>query len=343
MTVLLWIIIFGLLMSCIALVGGITLILREELFKVIILPLVAFAAGSLIGGATFHMIPAAVDKMGNVTELYLWLNAGFVLFYALEEFLHWHHSHTHVHGPTSFTTPHDHQHPGMPLYLHHCEQHEWCHGLSNSEGETRPSKETSENLHEITRNGHSQPGVSDCDQINQNSIDLEMAQNHSGSISVHQTQLQEQIDKTTLNWLILVADGLHNLLGGMFVGASFLDSIELGLSAWIAAAAHEIPQELGDFAILVHGGWSKKKALLFNFFSALAFPLGGLIAYTASKMIEVSFLVPFAAGNFLYIGASDLIPEIKHHHGAAHNAIHFVSFTVGLAVLLGVRIAMVGW
>ena len=115
------ILIFGLLMSYIALVGGVTLILREELWKVIILPRVAFAAGSLIGGATFHMIPAAVDQMGNVTELHLWLNAGFLLFYALEEFLHWHHSHTHAHRYHSFTHPHDHQHPSMPLNLHRCD------------------------------------------------------------------------------------------------------------------------------------------------------------------------------------------------------------------------------
>ena len=129
----------------------------------------------------------------------------------------------------------------------------------------------------------------------------------------------------------------------MFVGASFLDSIQLGLSAWIAAAAHEIPQELGDFAILVHGGWSKKNAMLFNFISALTFPLGGLIAYAASKVIDVSFLVPFAAGNFLYIGASDLIPEIKHHHGAARNAMHFILFTAGIAVMMAIRIFLKGW
>jgi len=161
-----------------------------------------------------------------------------------------------------------------------------------------------------------------------------------------QAQLQAQNSNVEphgapLNWLILVADGLHNLLGGMFVGASFLDRIELGVSAWIAAAAHEIPQELGDFAILVNGGWSKQKALLFNFISALTFPLGGLIAYAASKKVDVSLLVPFAAGNFLYIGASDLIPEIKHHHGARH--IHFISFSAGLATMLAIRIALDGW
>lgn len=127
------------------------------------------------------------------------------------------------------------------------------------------------------------------------------------------------------------------------MSASFLDSMHLGISAWLAAAAHEIPRELGDFAILVHGGWSKKKALIFNFVSALTFPLGGIVAYLASKAFDVSFLVPFAAGNFLYIGASDLIPEIKHHYDIKQNALHFASFFVGAGIMLGIRLAFEGW
>lgn len=82
MTTLLWIIVFGLLMSCLALVGSLTLVLERETLDRILLPLVAFAAGSLIGGAIFHMIPAAVDKMHNSTALYAWLAAGFTLFLA---------------------------------------------------------------------------------------------------------------------------------------------------------------------------------------------------------------------------------------------------------------------
>jgi zinc and cadmium transporter len=73
--------------------------------------------------------------------------------------------------------------------------------------------------------------------------------------------------------------------------------------AWLAAAAHEIPQELGDFGVLIHGGWAKGKALLFNVLSALTFLLGGLFAYGMSFNADVSFLIPFAAGNFLYIDA----------------------------------------
>jgi len=87
--------------------------------------------------------------------------------------------------------------------------------------------------------------------------------------------------------------------------------IRLGITAWLAAVAHEIPQEPGDFGILIHGGWSKGKALLFNVCSALAFLLGGIVACVASFDFEIDFLVPFAAGNFIYIGASDLIPKVK--------------------------------
>lgn len=80
-------------MSLIALVGSVTLILKRSTLKKILLPLVAFAAGSLVGGALFYMIPASIDEMGNDISVYLWIVIGFLLFLALEQFIHWHHSH----------------------------------------------------------------------------------------------------------------------------------------------------------------------------------------------------------------------------------------------------------
>jgi zinc and cadmium transporter len=144
-------------------------------------------------------------------------------------------------------------------------------------------------------------------------------------------------DRPPLTYLILVADGLHKLIDGMFVGASFLVSTRLGVVAWIAAAAHEVPQELGDFAVLINGGWPKKKALLCNFLSSLTFPIGGVLAYAVSARLDVVFLVPFAAGNFLYIAASDLIPEIRKAHDMKTNVIHFSAFVAGLALLLALQ------
>jgi zinc and cadmium transporter len=93
MRTLIWIIGSSLLMSAIAMVGSVTLVLKEETLQRIILPLVAFAAGSLIGGAFFHMIPAGISQSGNSTTFYVWILAGFSTFFALEQLLHWHHCH----------------------------------------------------------------------------------------------------------------------------------------------------------------------------------------------------------------------------------------------------------
>jgi zinc and cadmium transporter len=139
-----------------------------------------------------------------------------------------------------------------------------------------------------------------------------------------------------VTYLVLLADGVHNFIGGLAVAGAFLVDIRLGALTWLAAAAHEIPQELGDFGVLVHGGWSAKKALLYNLFSALTFPLGGLAAYAASRAIDVGFLLPFAAGNFLYIGASDLVPEVNRHERFGVNLVHFGAFALGALTILAV-------
>jgi zinc and cadmium transporter len=100
-----------------------------------------------------------------------------------------------------------------------------------------------------------------------------------------------------------------------------------------------VPQELGDFAVLVHGGWPKRRALVFNVLSASTFLLGSLLAWAASHRLDVSFLVPFAAGNFLYIGASDLVPEVNRHRDPATNVTLFGAFVGGIALLLLIRVA----
>jgi len=235
----------GVLMSAIALVGSVTLLLREETLERIVRPLVAFAAGSLLGGAFFHMLPAVAAMGLPATTSALGVMVGFTLFLALEQFLHWHH----------------------------------CHRART-----------------------------DC--------------------------------KEPLTYLILLGDGLHNFLGGLGVGGVMLLDPRLGVAAWLAAAAHEIPQELGDFGVLVYGGWGRNRALLFNLLSGLTFLVGGLVAYVASDTIDVALLVPFAAGNFIYIGASDLVPEVNRHSKASVNLVHFMSFVAGIVLLWGLRVIL---
>jgi zinc and cadmium transporter len=141
-----------------------------------------------------------------------------------------------------------------------------------------------------------------------------------------------------LGYLILVADALHNVLGGLAVAAAFLESTHLGVVTWLAAAAHEVPQELGDFGILVHSGWSRWSALAFNLLSASTFLVGGLVAYALSGTIDVSVLVPFAAGNFVYIAAADLLPELRTGAGTRVPISTSAAFALGLAALLAVAV-----
>ncbi len=113
----------------------------------------------------------------------------------------------------------------------------------------------------------------------------------------------------TLN---LIGNGVHNLIDGMVIGASFLVSVPLGIATTLAVILHEIPQEMGDFGVLVHGGLPVKKALLFNFFSALSAILGAVISLFVGQYSTTYTLalLPITAGGFLYIAGSDLIPEL---------------------------------
>jgi zinc and cadmium transporter len=242
MSELYWILGATLAMSLLAWVGLATFLLKEKTLKKLTLPLVAFSAGALLGGAFLHMIPEAVREGGDMALVSLLVLIGFVLFLFLEEFICWHHCHN---------APSEHKHP--------------------------------------------------------------------------------------VGYLILIADGIHNFLGGIAIGSAFLVDIRLGIVTWIVAAAHEVPQEFGDFGILLHSGWEKKKALLYNFFSALTIVLGGLVVYFASEFINIIYLLPIAAGNFIYIATSDLIPEIKHNTNRKENVLHFSALVAGIAFLWGVK------
>lgn len=238
MSTLAWIIVTGTAMCAVALIGGFALLVPERTFNRIVPLLVALAAGSLLGGAFFHMLPAAVASGQNQFSVYVALGVGFLSFFILEQFLHWHH----------------------------------CH---KSPSRHRP-----------------------------------------------------------LGYLILVADAGHNFIGGLAVGAAFVVDIGVGLTVWIAAVAHEIPQELGDFGILVNSGWRRRSALIYNLVSALTFPIGALVAYWIAGGFDVALLLAFGAGNFIYIAAADLIPELSSQTRTVDRVGQALVLTAGLTLLL---------
>jgi len=136
-----------------------------------------------------------------------------------------------------------------------------------------------------------------------------------------------------------VSDAVHNFIDGLIIAASFVTSLPLGIATTLAVALHEIPQELGDFAVLVYGGFGRKRALTFNFATAITAILGGVIGYLAASVMQTSiiYLLPFAAGNFIYIAAADLIPEIKHQVSLGRSILHFGVFIIGIAIMLTVK------
>ncbi|MFN4868112.1 MAG: ZIP family metal transporter [Cyanobium sp.] len=233
-----WILAGGLLMSLVAMVGGLTLLLAPRTLQRLLMPLLSLAAGSLLGGALFHMLPEGMGAIGARAGS-AYVAAGFSAFLALELFLQWHHSHRTSAGS------------GEPLAI-----------------------------------------------------------------------------------LILLGDALHNFICGLGIASTFVLNPAAGVAAWCAALAHELPQELGDFAILLHSGWSAGAALRWNLISALTFPLGGVLAWLLAQSLSVAGLALFAGGNFLYIAASDLVPEIKTSTSLRSGALRFGWFSAGLLLML---------
>jgi len=141
-----------------------------------------------------------------------------------------------------------------------------------------------------------------------------------------------QCEAHTFTYLNLFGDGVHNFIDGMIIAASFVADTRLGLATTVAVAAHEIPQEIGDFGILVYGGFSKKKALMYNLFTALTSVAGAVIAYFSFNQIIwlKGFLIPFTAGGFIYIALVDLIPELHKKRKGGKFAGQLIAIFVGL-------------
>ncbi|MFH1325365.1 MAG: ZIP family metal transporter [archaeon] len=135
----------------------------------------------------------------------------------------------------------------------------------------------------------------------------------------------------------LIGDGFHNFLDGLIIGASYLISIPLGVATTVAVSLHEIPQEIGDFGVLLHGGFSKTKALIFNFASALLAVVGVVISLILGSYAEnIQFIIiPIAIGGFIYVAGSDLIPELHKHSRAKESLLQLIAFVAGILIMVG--------
>ncbi|MBI3261125.1 ZIP family metal transporter [Candidatus Berkelbacteria bacterium] len=135
--------------------------------------------------------------------------------------------------------------------------------------------------------------------------------------------------------LNLIGDGLHNFIDGLLIAASYLVSIPLGIATTLAVILHEIPQEIGDFAILIHSGFSAQRAVLYNFLSALTAVAGAIVGLIVGGYLEnfSTAMLAVTAGAFIYIAASDLIPELHKEDKPLVSLLEILGIIAGVAVM----------
>lgn len=232
--------------SLVSLAGLAGLSFKQDFLRKSLFLLVALAAGALLGDAFIHLIPEAFAEAES-TPVALLILAGVLVFFVLEKYLHWHHSH----GDDEYSPEHAKIHP--------------------------------------------------------------------------------------VGSLVIVSDAIHNLVDGLAIGAAFMISPEVGVATTVAIALHEIPQEIGDFGLLVHAGYSRGKALLLNFASALTAFVGLALAFWLGQAHEalVPFVAAFAAGNFIYIALADLVPELQKTTDGKRSFVQVAVIALGVAAMLG--------
>lgn len=229
-----------LIVSLVSFIGILGISIKEALLKKYIFIFVSLAVGALLGDAFIHIIPEAIEELGNFTLTSILVITGIFLFFILEKLMHWHH-------------------------------------------------------HEIDGENHIHP----------------------------------------VGKMILISDGAHNLIDGIIIGASYMISIEVGIATTIAVILHEIPQEIGDFGVLIHAGYSKAKALLLNFISALTAIAGVVIVFLLGEITEswIMWILPVAAGGFIYIAVADLIPELHKEKNKFYSVIQIIVAMIGVGIM----------
>jgi len=240
MNTLFWILGATILDGMLGLSGIFSLFIREKYLEKIIKVLVAFSAGALLSGGFFHLLAETLDKLSVMLAFGIML-IGFLAFFVLEEYLHW----------------------------HHCEE---------------------------------------CD--------------------IH-----------PYSYLMIVGDSLHNFIDGLVIAAAFMTNVNLGFITTVLILTHELPQELGIFAVIVSGGIDKVRAIFFSFLAQITCVMGGIAGFLAMSKVEIlsTYLLPFAAGGFIYIAAADLIPSMHKTEGV-EKITSFVWLCLGLLFMLAVKI-----
>ena len=153
-----------------------------------------------------------------------------------------------------------------------------------------------------------------------------------------QHEPHKHFHKQHIGTLTLFGDGMHNFVDGLVIAGAYMVDISVGIATTLAVILHEVPQEIADFGVLLYSGFSKWKALFYNFLSAATAIVGAIVGLLIGARSEafVLFILPFAAGGFIYIAGSTLIPELHKECGWKESAAHILTFIAGIALMWGI-------
>ena len=159
---------------------------------------------------------------------------------------------------------------------------------------------------------------------------------HEHDCEAHLPDVDRAAPERTAGILVLIGDGLHNLIDGVLIAAAFLVDFHLGVVTALAVAAHEIPQEVGDVAVLLHSGMTRMKALAYNVLASLTSVVGGIAAYFSLESLEGArpYVLAIAAGSFVYVAVADLIPDLHQRVDIRSGVEQFVMIVLGLGMIV---------
>ncbi len=232
--------------SLISLIGVIVLAINQALLNKIIFVLVSLAVGALFGDALIHLLPEAYETFSNQLTVAYLVMAGFLFFFLVEKYLHWHHHHDENEG----------------IHIH------------------------------------------------------------------------------PVGYINIISDAIHNFIDGVLIGVSYLVSIPLGIATTLAVILHEIPQEIGDFGVLISAGFTRKRALWINFLSACTAIVGTVLSLAFGARLEIltTYAIPLTAGGFFYIAAVDLLPTLQKETRPLRSFLQLFAIIVGVAIMAWLKI-----
>lgn len=310
--------------------------------KMIMLPMLAFAVGALVGDSILHLIPASLGVHGHGEEesaeeedekaflgpATLTL-VGVLLFFAMERQLSHFHSHSHSHGNVGSTDEEDEidmekrkiKEEGTNFRTKQTARV----GISSSDGEDDSGSASDSNSDSDS-----------VDAIPADSVSLDSTDSTTASLPWFKKIVPTELQYQPLGYMSLVADGLHNFVDGIAIGASYTVSFSAGMATTIAVFCHELPQELAEFTILIRSGFSKKKAIVWNLITGFTNVLGCMIGLAIGQAVGAAnkYIVAFIAGGFLYIALSDMVLELLKEKGAKQTLIQCTAILFGFTLML---------